>query len=37
MMAKDFVDEKEFDDEDMPIIEMVDDNGEKAYYGVDEE
>lgn len=34
-MAKDFVDEKEFDDEDMPIIEMVDDNGEKAYYGVD--
>lgn len=34
-MAKDFVDEKEFDEEDMPIIEMVDDNGEKAYYGVD--
>ena len=34
-MAKEFVDEKEFDEEDMPIIEMVDDNGEKAYYGVD--
>lgn len=34
-MAKDFVDEKEFDDEDMPIIEMEDENGQKAYYGVD--
>ena len=34
-MSKEFVDEKEFDEEDMPIIEMVDDNGEKAYYGVD--
>ena len=34
-MAKNFVDEQEFDDEEMPIIEMVDDNGNKAFYGVD--
>lgn len=34
-MAKEFVDEKEFDEEDMPIIEMEDENGNKAYYGVD--
>lgn len=34
-MAKNFVDEKETDEEDMPIIEMADEQGNKSYYGVD--